>query len=194
MIDPAGVGVLNLAEIAKAIRELGDIMGLVRQNLRSYRGLLDDETQRRHVDQCAGLLDALVGFKESPSAFLYSIKAAGGKDLDQLTDEELKDRVVVTRIAADAAKFSRFLGDMIERQQQVFLEGWIQGGDAFLLLRETLAKRRDLLAQLQALDAEHLDPEAVREVGRAYKTLIAQLDDLLEDLRRYVAEQRAAPR
>ncbi len=194
MIDPSGAGVPNLAEIAKAIRELGDIMGLVRQNLRSLRGIVDDATQRRHVDQCAGLLDALVDFKESPSAFLYSIKAAGGKDLDQLTDAELKDRDVVTNIAFDAATFSRVLGDMIERQRKVFKKGWIQGGDAFLLLRESLAKRRDLLATLQALDAEHLDPEAVREVGRAYKTLVAQLDDLLEDLRRYVAEQRAASR
>ncbi len=166
----------------------------MRQNLRSLRGIVDDATQRRHVDQCAGLLDALVDFKESPSAFLYSIKAVGGKDLDQLTDEELKDRDVVTNIAFDAATFSRVLGDMIERQRKVFKKGWIQGGDAFLLLRETLAKRRDLLAQLQALDAEHLDPEAVREVRRAYKTLVAQLDHLLEDLRRYVAEQRAAAR
>ena len=148
MIDPIGAGAPNLAEIAKGIRELGDIMGLVRQNLRSFRGIVDDETQRHHIDQCAGLLDALVDFKESPSAFLYRIKAAGGKDLDELTDEELKDRDIITNIAFDAATFSRVLGDMIERQQKVFKKGWIQGGDAFLQLREALGKVLSARARL----------------------------------------------
>lgn len=187
MIEPVVASVL--LNLAKAIRELGNVMDLVRQNLRSLHGIVDDKKSRRHIAACSGLLETLVKFKESPSAFLYEIEAAGGKDLDQLTDEELQNPEIIHRIRFDAATFSSYLGEVIEDQQEVFARGWIQGGDAFWHLREALNKRQELLNQLQALDAKQLDPEEVRAVGRAYKDMAEQLHELLEALRLYVAKQ-----
>ncbi len=190
MIESVVPSVKDLAELAKAIRELGNFMDILRQNVRSWFGIVDDVKNTLHIKACSSLLGTLADFKESPSAFLYNIEGAGGRDLDQLTDDELQDPVIIRGIASDAAVFSGYLGDVIEEQQGVFEKGWIQGGDTFLHLREALAKRRDLLNQLQALDAKQLDPEALRTVARAYKDLAAQLNKLLEALRLYIANQQ----
>lgn len=189
MAEPVLAAVI--LDSVKAIRDLGNVMDLVRQNLLSFHGIAEDRENRNHIKACSDLLGTLVEFKESPSAFLYEIEAAGGKDLDQLTDEELRNSDIIGRISFDATAFSSRLSEVIEHQKEVFSKGWIQGGDAFLDLREALNKRQYLLNQLQALDATELDPEAVRTVASAYKVLAAQLNELLEALRQYVAKQQA---
>ena len=52
--------------------------------------------------------------------------------------------------------------------------------------RQALMERKELLAHLSQLDPQVLNPEAVRDVGRAYKQLIAELDGLNEAIGDYL--------
>jgi len=187
MAVQAEVGVPSWVTLAKTIRELGNVMGLLRENIASWYDIIDDISQHQHVAQCEDLYVALKELKESPSHFLFHIKAAGGKDLDRLSDEDLRNPAVIEAIKSSAAAFSGDVVNLATGLDGVYRKGIIEGEDAFLRLRRGLKQRQDLLCQLSRIDPETVDPEAVREIGRAYKDLIVQLDCLINALQGYLA-------
>lgn len=187
MAVQAEVGVPSWVTLAKTIRELGNVMGLLRENIASWYDIIDDISQHQHVAQCEDLYVALKELKESPSHFLFHIKAAGGKDLDRLSDEDLRNPTVLESIKSSAASFSGDVVSVVTGLDAVYRKGIIDGEDAFLILRKGLKQRQDLLCQLSRIDPETVEPDAVRDIGRAYKDLIVQLDCLIDALQRYLA-------
>ncbi len=183
----AEIGVPNWLALAKAIRELGNVMGLLRENIASWYDIIDDISQHQHVAQCEELYVALKDLKESPSHFLFHIKAAGGRDLDRLSDEDLRNPKVIEAVKSSAAAFSGDIVSVSTGLEAVYRKGIIEGEDAFLDLRRGLKQRQELLCELSCIDPETVDPEAVRDIGRAYKDLIVQLDCLTDALHRYLA-------
>lgn len=187
MAVQAEMGVPSWVTLAKTIRELGNVMGLLRENIASWYDIIDDISQHQHVAQCEDLYVSLRELKESPSHFLFHIKAAGGKDLDRLSDEDLRNPAVIESIKSSAASFSGDVVSVVTGLDAVYRKGIIDGEDAFLSLRRGLKQRQDLLCELSRIDPETVEPEAVRDIGRAYKDLIVQLDCLIDALQRYLA-------
>jgi len=173
-----------LADLGKGLREALDIVGHIRKMIESGRGIGRDTERTRRQTKYKQLLEALRRLHRTPSGFLYSIPTPDGpKDLDQLTDEDFTNPELVRTVAREASGFLTFLEKTVMASEEEASRHGLIHGDVFRGLYDALSSRKNILGQLSRLEAGKLQAEQVREVGRDYKRLISEMQNLESDLR-----------
>lgn len=179
-----------LAQLAKSLRELADIIGIIRKNVLSGWGFKRDLQRMRRLKKYEKLLEALRKLHRTPIGFLYDIPTPDGpKDLDQLTDEDFANAEVVGTVASEASGFLTFLEDTVVAPEEEASRHDLMRGDIFDQLYDALLSRKNRLGQLSKLEPGKFQAEQVREIGRNYKLLISEMQHLESDLRNVIAAE-----
>ncbi|MEE9156983.1 MAG: hypothetical protein V3U60_01170 [Gammaproteobacteria bacterium] len=170
----------------KLIKQLPDPYDWANSFRDSYTKHQNVSEVKRFAKGCRELNAALLELRENPSYFLSRIH--NEKALDKLTNEELRDPAILEMIAAQTEEFRPVFDRVLSALEDVKELAYLRMGEVIVQLREGLEGRRHLLDQLVKLSSRPQQPEEIRAIAGAYRTLIDDIEPVREEIRLFVNE------